>query len=216
MLHQQQRLQWSIDHLNFTVNDWGNIIYSDESTFTITRQHRQYVRRYAGERYRENCLSKSTNKAIASINVWGGFSQHGHTDLIRLPDRMKSNDYVNVLENHVLNSLDTLLSNGGFLLHDNSPVHKALRVTEWLNNHNIHALPWPSCSPDMNVIENVWGYLENNVQKDGVNNSDDLFHRYSFCWQNCLRTVQKRMKYISSMTNRVRLLNNNNGSYTKY
>ncbi len=41
-------------------------------------------------------------------------------------------------------------------IHDNSPIHKAIIIREWLQNHpEIQVIPWPRKGADMNPIENV-------------------------------------------------------------
>ena len=36
-----------------------------------------------------------------------------------------------------------------------------------LLDHQLHITDWPAISPDMNPIENAWGYLVHHVYKDG-------------------------------------------------
>ncbi|KAF8593350.1 hypothetical protein BDV93DRAFT_461407, partial [Ceratobasidium sp. AG-I] len=62
--------------------------------------------------------------------------------------------------------------------HDNDPKHKSLRATQWLLNHRICVLPWPSHSSDMNPIEHVWAYLDAQVRAQAVlpRNRDELWN----------------------------------------
>ena len=40
---------------------------------------------------------------------------------------------------------------------DNASIHTAKVTREWLFQRSVRTLPWSARSPDLNVIENVWG-----------------------------------------------------------
>jgi hypothetical protein len=59
---------------------------------------------------------------------------------------------------------------------DTCRIHTARRVTTWLRNHNINVIDWPSRSPDLNPIENMWGFLVQNLKRQRITfqNKDQL------------------------------------------
>jgi hypothetical protein len=43
----RSRLQWCHEHLDWSVEDWSNVIFSDESNYEIlNRKNRIYIRRF--------------------------------------------------------------------------------------------------------------------------------------------------------------------------
>ena len=46
---------------------------------------------------------------------------------------------------------------------DNDPEHTSKLVAKWLKDNKVKVLEWPSQSPDINPIENVWAELKKHV-----------------------------------------------------
>ena len=49
--------------------------------------------------------------------------------------------------------------------HDNARPHVARVCTHFLAENDVHVLPWPAVSPDLNPIKNVWDFLSMHIRR---------------------------------------------------
>lgn len=82
----KKRLLFAKKYQHFTAEDWGKVMYSDESTFKCIRATKSKVRRPAGSDRFDSRYTIKTVKHPDSVMVWGCFTGNvGRGGLYFLP-----------------------------------------------------------------------------------------------------------------------------------
>uniref|UniRef100_A0A096LU40 Transposase Tc1-like domain-containing protein n=1 Tax=Poecilia formosa TaxID=48698 RepID=A0A096LU40_POEFO len=125
----RDRLIFCKRYREWTGEDWGKVIFSDESPFRLFgTSGKQLVRRRRGERYHQSRLMPT-----------GCFSAKGVSSLTVLLKNTAMNKewYQNVLREQLLPTVQEQFGDEQCLFqHDGAPCHKTKVITNWLREQN--------------------------------------------------------------------------------
>lgn len=213
----KRRLQWTLDHRGWTVEQWRRVLWTDESPFVLRFNCKKKVWRRHDERDDPKCTI-GTVKHDRKINVWGSFAANGVGMLHRIEGIMDRFVYLDIVENCLIPSRDLLFADIGtensLVQQDNDPKHTALIIKEYWQDNNIAVLDWPSQSPDLNPIENLWSILDRNLKDRRPSNETELFEELKKGWE--ALPESQLMALVDSMPRRIERVIENQGAMTKY
>ena len=86
---------------------------------------------------------------------------------------MDAKFYVQILEEQ-LPEIEEMMGNNWRLQQDNDPKHTSKLAKNFIQENVPAIMDWPSSSPDINPIENLWGLVKRNVEKRKPRNLEDL------------------------------------------
>ncbi|GFW29977.1 transposable element Tcb1 transposase [Trichonephila clavipes] len=159
--HRTARLEWCLEHHNWTEQDWACVLFSDESRFSLSSDcRRQLIWRESGTAYRAENIQEKDRYPTCSIMVWAGIMINGRTRLhVVANGTMTGQRYIDeVLLPHV-RLFRCAVGDKFEFMDDNATCHRTLAVQDCLDSEGIQRLVWPVRSPDLNPIGNVWDAL---------------------------------------------------------
>ncbi len=108
--NRKQRLQFAQTHQNWTIEDWKNVAWSDESRFLL-RHSDGRVRIWCKEHESIDpfCLVSTVQAGGGGVMVWGIFSWHTLGPLVPIEHRLNTAAYLSIVAEHVHLQCTTLL-----------------------------------------------------------------------------------------------------------
>jgi transposase len=209
--HKELRVQYSEDMKDYK---WKRVFFSDEKTFQLgaTPTH-------AWQEHTDRVI-KEYVKHAPKLHVWGAIGYYGRTELYCFQENLNSKVYQRILkqnlkESKLIYSSDApkTLAENWIFLQDNASSHKAKKtmniVEELVGNRFIRH---PAKSPDLNIIENLWGILDRKVKSAEITNIQTLKRFLRKEWKalpwrqirNCVDSMPRRLELcIESGGNRL-------------
>jgi transposase len=217
--HMKKRLAFAEKYKEWTVEDWKRVIWSDETKINrFGSDGRQWVWKKKKEELIQREVQGTVKYGGGNIMVWGCMGWNGVGHLAEVEGRMDADQYVSILEDHMLPSLEEsgISEEEVIFQQDNDPKHTSKKAKNWMEDHNITLLDWPANSPDLSPIEHQWVHLKRELAKyprapTGV---WELWERVVEVWNAIPSEVCQNL--IESMPRRLEAVIKAKGGHTKY
>ncbi|MBN3276205.1 TCB1 transposase, partial [Polyodon spathula] len=214
--HLKARLEFARKHESDPAAMWEKVLWSAETKIELFGQN---SKRYMWCKPNTAHVSRHAIPTVkyggGSIMLWGCFSSAGTGHLVTIEGRMDGAKYRKILQENLFQSAKKLKLGRKFTFQqDNDPKHKAKATLEWLKNKKVNVLQWPSQSPDLNPIENLWHYLKIAVHKRRPTNLNNLEQICQEEWAKITLTLCAKL--VHTYPKRLKAVIAAKGGSTKY
>ena len=211
-LQKLRRLRWAAAHKHY---DFHKVIFSDEKRFAKRPDGPTMVWRRPGESRDPRCTQKHTKFGGGGLLIWGAISYYRKFPLVHVAGTLNAQGYISQILQQLLPRLPRATRKRLILMQDGATCHTAREVALFLANHNVQVLEdWPSNSPDLNPMENLWGYMEHKLKNRVCATNEELWEQIQSVWDSIpLSYIQS---LFDSMPKRLRAVKKKNGGTIKY
>src|SRR6266404_8405316 len=142
-----KRKAWAAAHSDWTVEDWKQVLFSDESKFMLFKSDgRQYCWMKPGQALDPRFTKKTVKHGGGNVMVWGCVTGEGMGRLHRIEGIMNGPGYVSILQQSLLGTLkDWKLKKTGknkvIFQQDNDPKHASHVARDWFQKQKVSILP---------------------------------------------------------------------------
>jgi hypothetical protein len=217
--HRKRRLAFALKYKEWTVEDWKRVIWSDETKINrFGSDGQEYIWKKKGEGLIPREVQGTVKFGGGNMMVWGCMGWNGVGHLAEVEGRMDADQYVSILEDHMLPSLEEsgISEEEVIFQQDNDPKHTSRKAQKWMEDHNITLLDWPAQSPDLSPIEHQWVHLKRELAKypRAPRGVWELWERVAEVWNAIPSEVCQNL--IESMPRRLEAVIKAKGGHTKY
>ncbi|GFX93799.1 transposable element Tcb1 transposase [Trichonephila clavipes] len=214
--HKRARLNWSLKHQQWSVGEWANVMFSDESRFSLSSDSR-WIWRERRTRFEPRNMTERHHFPSRGVMVWAGIMMDGHTDLHFFDTgSVTAQRYRDEVLEPYVRLFRGAVGPDFIFMDDNVPCHRAVLIDDFLETENIQRMSWPANSLDLNSIEHVWDMLGRQIAalSHPPSSVTELKRAFQEAWSHL--SPQLIHHLIASMVNRCAACLAVRGDHTPY
>ena len=197
-------------------HNWKKVFFSDEKTFLLgTEKKKSWQER--GKRKKHY-----VHRHPAKLHVWAAAGQHMKSELYFFRQNLDSALYQKIIKSRLQRKRLTLapdcparLPNSYEFLQDNDPKHKAKKTMKILGELvGNRLICHPAQSPDFNIMEDLWSYLDRKVKAAKIKTIAGLKRKLTQEWAHMPWSFIR--KTVGTMPARLRECEELQGGRTHY
>lgn len=179
----RRRLSFAQGYGGWTKEEWGRVIFSDETHVEVWGRTRVWVQRPAGAAFDPKYFSQRMPHS-ERVSLWGCFCARGVGQAEIFVGEFNAARYVDILQHNLLQTaLHFYPQEPWWFQQDNAPQHTSQAARTWFHNHGVNLLDFPPYSPDLNPIENLWAVLKSRVEARLARTTDEVEHILKEEWE---------------------------------
>ncbi|KAL4469102.1 hypothetical protein ABPG72_005872 [Tetrahymena utriculariae] len=184
-----------------------NVFFADEMGINIKDTHAKHAWVLPGKK-----VKTQKPEIDLKLNCWAAISRVGATSLHIFQENLNQQVYQDILKEHK-SEMEKLYPKGYTFIHDNYKPH--LSSESWMKQNQMEIEKFPTYSPDLNPIENLWGVLKNQVQFDAPKTEEELINSLQTNWKKL--TQPKKLKpYFDGLQKRYQACIESQGDKINY
>ncbi|GFU30699.1 transposable element Tcb2 transposase [Trichonephila clavipes] len=143
--HRRRRSLWCREHRNWRDNEWGRVLFTDESRFSLSSDsHRILIWRERGSRNHPSNIIERDRYGGRGVLVWGGIMLGSRTDLhIFDAGSVNGTRYCNEILLPYVRLFRGAMGLQFLFLDDNAPCHRTVAAEQLLESSRLAARTLP-------------------------------------------------------------------------